>query len=611
MTNRAPLECLPLELLIDIFLYLPVDLGITHLAVSSPMFAPLLLSDVSFAARHVARDIALCGHLHFFAHITTDLRVLPVPYLICALRVRFQDPFRSFIQGWYEAFFCKNGHLQRVVENLPSRYVRDQNGCLRSRSRALRPTDGECWLDVSRVHGDKIVSYLWDNGGLDCMGLGRLLDWLCVWNESEGATLKVLEHGNKDVCFSPLFQMRAVSLGWCKVMQKILGGYIYSHSQLLQEAISNQNSEMAAILLENLGIDSAFDGFPLFRSCRDLDFLQTLSSDPRLPNGKFLRAVLAGRVDEVKSYLALPKFDAAACPNSLCVMFAVRFDKPQVLSILLKDKRVRPITSQLIYFIEETIRNKNHSICKILITMTRFTVPREYWKLLHFICRNGALDMFVAMTSRLKAQFFTDCSKWHFVLRHSLQKHCVIESGHMQILGYTLTQLLADPETNIANLINVLIGRGGNLNMSQLLDLLSSCQQFRPIDKEDCTFLMNRLDKNSPESPMARYIQTKQKIFSPAYLQSVYDTACCQQKYHYIAKLLAKNPDVQVNATHAECKSHLPCPGVKLISADAMDKYYHESLCRSLHACARGKCRHWRSDDVCVKASEAPIVGVS
>ncbi|KAJ3247325.1 hypothetical protein HDU78_004576 [Chytriomyces hyalinus] len=481
--RRASLECFPPELLVQVLLNLPIDRHLHHAAVSSRALARYLLSDLSFAARHLKTVLALSSSVHFFRNVESALTMLPVPYLIQIFRHLFVAPQHSYFRYSGGDFCHVNGSFQHrprltfgIERSATTRELARHNA-----TSWLRMSNAHTnWLRVSKTHGNRIAQHFIMRGEMDPSATSHFLDWVCVWEHSGEVALQILQH-HKSLRTSDMFHTRAVELGWHKVVQVLVSrGLNVSHrrNELLQQAVRNNHCDVITVLLQDPRVDPTYNDYALFKICDHVEALRTLLSDSRVPNGNCLIAVMEGNSDVVRNCMSPPTL------------------VPESMSITL--------------------------------------------------CLN--------------------------LLR-------CIPQGSIQALEHILNHVIATLVTSSEDLIHLLIDNGSR-NQFEILNLLPTISRFRPLTMENTSRCIDRLE--TPNSPLAKYLQTTQAVFTDTYLQRVFNTAC-ERKIKFTTELLAVHPSVRVQSFQMEYLSTVFRIDSMLTASGKMTAIFDQSLCKSIH----------------------------
>ncbi|KAI8838542.1 hypothetical protein BJ741DRAFT_601417 [Chytriomyces cf. hyalinus JEL632] len=154
-----------------------------------------------------------------------------------------------------------------------------------------------------------------------------------------------------------------------------------------------------------------------------------------------------------------------------------------------------------------------------------------------------------------------------------------IPHGSIRTLEHILNHVIATLVTSSEDLIHLLIDNDSQ-NLFEILNLLPTITRFRPLTMENTSRCIDRLE--TPNSPLVKYLQTTQAVFTDTYLQRVFNTAC-ERRIKFTTELLAVHPSVRVQSFQMEYLSTLFRIDSMLTASGKMTAIFDQSLCKSIH----------------------------
>ncbi|KAJ3240833.1 hypothetical protein HDU81_002686 [Chytriomyces hyalinus] len=496
-------QYLPREVLEQILLHLPIDAHIRHTAMSSAMMSHILLHDLHFARKHLETRCCTQSERVLYLELELILDTLPISYLAVVFQSLLVDMNGLKMYNW----------------NFGS----------------------SPWQALSQRRGEKMVARL--SAQLQKENLPRLLDWLCEWKHSSNLAAATILKDHVDLFADHDFMVHAVTKSWTDVAQLLVDrGFEVSTygNDVLEQAVYLDHWEVASILLQDKRVDPTIGNCSLLSQTRSLEMAKTVLLDSRVTNGLFILSALLGQVEAVKTALQETNWDPRE-PAYFCVKFAVKFNSPETLEILLSDERMVLDDEIQRASIKFAVEQGFWSVFHVLLRYAQIDLHDDDWGLLHLLCEKDNLDAFKAFESheRIKPLMGED-------QRHLALHRCCI-SGSIKILEYLLSQPDTDLDINSTELINNVIkyasSKAGR-NQCEIMDLLASQEKFETLVLQDTEpFLAN--SRMHASSPLSKYILTEQRFFSSVYLQRVFDEACRTQSKSAVGMLIVL-PGIQI-----------------------------------------------------------------
>ncbi|KAI8827753.1 hypothetical protein BJ741DRAFT_628959 [Chytriomyces cf. hyalinus JEL632] len=487
-------------------------------AQAARIFSDILLHDWHFAHRHMKffTTMKLRDVNEFYSYILELREELPLPYAASVIRSCFTGDSTMYV--------------------------------LRSVFQLSR---------VTRQAGEKMIAFLVDL--LDTDSLAHMLEWMATWAHiSKQPVLDILrKHMELDVPRSVMYT--ATAQGWTDVGQLIFSrGFnvtskddgALAHKGVLAHAIRHGHKEMVALLLQDKQIDLSPGNYSLCRLSKSLDIAETLFLDRRVKDGEFLLSVARGDVDAVTKYLHLFAKSNLAGPRKVCLLVAIHFDQPDVLTVLLQDKRLYPTDHHHQDLLKESAVGQSWKVFRNLIGHPRSNPFQKKWNLYELLCNGDTyeddrLEAFKAFVSREDVKKCMDRTRWSA----PLQLACKI--GARNLLEYVLAEAGDTVDFNCADVIGPAIKHartqdGGD----QILSILASHKSFRPSDTLVAHHFVIAMPV--PTSPLAKYVLSKdQRFFSPACLQEAFDDGC-NYEIKGVVEILIQLPFIQVSPSQSE-----------------------------------------------------------
>ncbi|KAJ3260041.1 hypothetical protein HDU77_001558 [Chytriomyces hyalinus] len=355
---------------------------------------------------------------------------------------------------------------------------------------------------VTRQAGEKIIEFLVDL--LDMDSLAHMLEWMATWDHiSKQPVLEILRN-HTELAVPRRVMYTAAAQGWTDVGELIFSrGFnvtfnddgAFDGNGLLAHAIRHGHKEMVALFLQDKRIDLSPGNYRLCRLSKSLDIAETLFLDRRVKNGEFLLSVARGDVDAVTKYLYLSANSNLAGPRKVCLSVAIHFDQPDVLTVLLQDKRLYPTDHHHQDLLKESAVGQCWKVFRNLIGHPRSNPFRKKWDLYELLCSGDTyeedrLEAFKAFVSREDVKKCMDRTQWSV----PLELACKI--GAMNLFEYVLAEAGDNVDINRSAVVGAAIMHarkrdGGD----QILSILASHKSFRPRDTLVANHFVNAMPK--------------------------------------------------------------------------------------------------------------------
>ncbi|KAJ3260040.1 Threonine aldolase [Chytriomyces hyalinus] len=423
--------------------------------------------------------------------------------------------------------------------------------------------DSSLYFSVSKHAGEKIVAFLEDF--LDTDARAHMLEWMVGWAGISKQTVMDILRNDKDVPVPRRFMYTAAKNGWTDVGQLLLnrgfkvmpkaGGVlapvgVLADDSILTHAVRHGQNEMVALLVQDKQVNMSNHINSLYCLSKSLDIAETLFLAPRVKNGEFLLSIARGDVDAVTKHLDSSANFNHANPNKSCLSVAIHYDQPDVLTVLMQDKRLLLTDSHHQNLLRDSAVGQSWKVFRNLIGHPRSNPFQMKWKLFKLLCSGETyaedrLEAFKAFVSREDVKKCMDCARWG----EPLQLACKI--GAMNLFKYVLTEAGDTVDINRSAVVGAAIERASARQSGvQMLKILASRKSFRPLDTEMTGQLVSTL--RAPTSPLAEYVLSKdQRFFSPAYLQRAFNDAC-KSKVKRAVETLSQLPGIQVSPSQSE-----------------------------------------------------------
>ncbi|KAJ3407357.1 hypothetical protein HDU80_009034 [Chytriomyces hyalinus] len=515
----VPIESLPLEIWQQILILLPVNMSLMPVAQAARIFSDILLHDWHFAHMHMKFFATMKIHdaKVFYRDILELREELPLPYAASVLR----------------SCFTGGSSTMNVL-----RYVFQ-------------------FSRVTRQAGEKIIEFLVDL--LDTDSLAHMLEWMATWDHiSKQPVLEILRN-HTELAVPTRVMYTAAAQGWTDVGELILsrgfnvtfkGDGTLDRERLLAHAIRHGHKEMVALLLQDSQIDLSPGNYRLCRLSKSLDIAETLFLDRRVKNGEFLLSIARGDVDAVTKHLDSSATSTLADPRKVCLLVAIHFDQPDVLTVLLKDKRLCPTDHHHQNLLRDSAVAQSWKVFRNLIGHPRSNPFRKEWRLYELLCSGDTydedrLEAFKAFVSREDVKQCMDCARWTVALEFAC------EIGAMNLLEYVLAEAGDEFDFGCADVIGPAIMHANTRDGGdQMLSILASHKSFRPRDTLVAYHFVNSMP--IPTSPLAKYVLSKdQRFFSPVCLQKAFDDGC-KFEMKGVVEILIQLPGIQVSPSQSE-----------------------------------------------------------
>ncbi|KAJ3237148.1 hypothetical protein HDU81_009904 [Chytriomyces hyalinus] len=464
----ASLESLPLEVWRLILILLPIDEFLLPVAQAARNFSEILLNDWHFAHKHVkfyTTTIRIRDSTAFYSHYLSMREGLPLPYAASMLRSCFTVGFVAMDQ------------LRAVFQS----------------------------FSVTKHAGERIVAALADL--LDTDSLAYMLEWMVTWAHcSNQAVLDVLRnHSELPVPQSVMYA--AAELGWIDVTQLLISrglDIMSKHDGVLAHAIRHGQKDVVVFLLQDKRLDLSSNNHSLCRFSKSLDIAETLFLDGRVKNGEFLLSVARGDVDAVTKYLHLSANSNLAGPKKVFLLIAVHFDQPEVLTVLLQDKRLRAGVEHHQRLLRESAVGQSWKVFRNLIGHPQSDPFQKKWNLYNLLCSGETyedykLEAFKAFVSLKEVKMRWVYTRWSA----PLELACKI--GAINLLEYVLATAGGIADVNCSDVIRGAIMHartrdGGD----RILKILAGHESFRLLDTQYTGHLVHTLC--DPTRPLAKYV---------------------------------------------------------------------------------------------------------
>ncbi|KAJ3402643.1 hypothetical protein HDU80_004908 [Chytriomyces hyalinus] len=483
--QKSSLSSLPQEIIAHILLYIPIDGFLHDVAMSSHVFSALLLSDKHFAYQHTTSQI---HSPDFYKTIRPELRHLPLNYAISLFQSILERAHEYDLDPLFGRFYMTKATCNKIIASL---------------SNVLRKD-----------------------------AIARLLECILYWHNSREAALAIITD-HPDVPITLNVMHAAVRRGWTEfALVSMSRGFDVSQSDyaVLDHVVSKEDKEMTEILMQNIRMQPIFedkalvsliaDEPPMFESFMKADSLVTGRTTS---NGEFVKAIFHGNIERVAEHLATPDFNFAGWEN-MHLTYAVRFNKPELLAIILEDSRIAPRTIKLTLMLSDAIRMKHWDVYRVVLASAHVqNLQLNDWvSIASVLCETDDLDAVLELLTHDQTQRYSkDAPFWNSLLRSA----CVF--GAVKMISYILaledSGIHAIESDAVEEVIFGLI-RGPSDKHMETFNLLAADKRFSPFAAENAGHFVYNPTVFSA-SPFAQIVRINNNFLSHEFVQVLTEMA--------------------------------------------------------------------------------------
>ncbi|KAI8845030.1 hypothetical protein BJ741DRAFT_586675 [Chytriomyces cf. hyalinus JEL632] len=498
--SRTSLSSLPQEIIARILLHIPIDGFLRDVAMSSRVFSALLLSDKHFAHKHATSHISSPD---FHKAICPDLRHLPLNYVIGLFQSMLETAheFNVDADPLFRLFYMTKAICNKIVAG------------------------------ISKVLGKDAIA--------------RLLDCIRYWHNSREASLAIItDHPHVPITMNVMYA--AVDRGWTEFARISMSrGFDVTQADyaVLDHVVRKEDKEMLDILMANIRKQPIFEDKALVFLISDEpqmfdSFIKadSLVTGRPISNGEFVKAIFHGNIERVAEHLATPDLDFDGWEN-MHLTYAVRFNKPEVLAIILEDPRITPSTIKLVFMLSDAIRMKHWDVYRVVLASTHVqNLQLNNWvSVASVLCEAENLDAVLELLTHDQAQQYSkDALFWNSLLRSAC------DSGTVKLISYILA--LEDSgihaiEADAVEEVIFRLMRGPSDKYMETFNLLAADKRFSPFAVENAeNFVYNPTDFSA--SPLAQIVRTNNNFLSHGFVQGLTDMALREETKSLVRMLI-------------------------------------------------------------------------